>query len=229
MRGTAESTRGITLKALIVVIVLIGIAAALLYPVFAKMGSGAVSARCKNNLFKIGKALQLYANDFNEYVPPAEWYGPTGSVSWRESLQEFLGNDYPGAFKCAGKLSADVGYAVNFKAFGRNKPGMDNKNCWTMKQIKKPAQTIYILDTGMVTAETKHKEPEQWRETPENALNYCRCSTGDKYWVDDPTRPMPRHAKKVNCLMLDGVVKSYSVGDIVNPDEGTETCIWDRD
>lgn len=228
MYGTIEGTRGITLKGLLVIFVILAGAAAALYPIFAKMGSEALSANCRNNLRKIGNALELYANDCNEFVPPADWYGPGGTVSWRESLKEFLGTDYPAVFKCAAKPGTDVGYAVNYKTFGRNKKGTKNKNCVKLREINSRDLTIYALDTGRVTEETKHEKPDRWKETGEDAPTYCRCTTSDKYWAEDPIRPMPRHAHKVNCLMLNGVVKSYSVDAIVNPDEGNEACLWDK-
>ena len=229
MHGTLEGTRGITLKALLVVLVIIGVIVALLVPVFTKMKDDAISAACRANLRKIGMAVQQYATDYNEFVPPAQWCGPKGAVPWTECLKDYLGNDYPAVYKCAGKIGTNIAYAVNYKTFGRNVQKMKkpNSKCTTLKQIGDKAKTIYILDTGKVTQATKDKPPTEWEETPEDAPSYCRVTTADKYWTEDPVRPMPRHANKVNCLMVGGSVKSYLVGDIIEPDEGSEACLWD--
>ncbi|MEW6355100.1 MAG: hypothetical protein AB1696_02140 [Planctomycetota bacterium] len=228
MRGTLQGTRGITLKGLIIVIVILVAIVLLLRPIFVKMASDAVSAKCRANLRKIGMAMQQYANDFNEFVPPVQWCNPQGeTVPWRDCLKEFLGSDYPAVFACAGKLGTNVGYAVNWQTFIWNKATTKKPTCVRLRDIKDPARTIYALDAGKVTAETKNQSADAWEETPEDAPNYCRVSTKDKYWAEDPVRPMPRHAKNVNCLMVNGSVKSYLVGDIIEPDEGSDACLWD--
>ena len=67
---------------------------------------------------------------------------------------------------------------------------------------------------------------------PEGVHDLCRCSNDpkiDPFWAKDPARPMPRHQGKVNCLMLDGSVKDYTVNDIVQPKKGTKACLWDAE
>jgi prepilin-type processing-associated H-X9-DG protein len=78
-----------------------------------------------------------------------------------------------------------------------------------------------------VTDETKNLPPEQWQESPGDAPPICRCSSGDKNWGEDPVRPMPRHNGRVDCLMLDGAVKDYTVHEITLPKESSPLCLWD--
>ncbi|NOZ20960.1 MAG: hypothetical protein GXP25_07715 [Planctomycetes bacterium] len=228
MRSALEGTRGITLKGLLVIIALVVVVVLALTPIFRKMASDAISAKCRANLGKIGMAMQQYAINFNEFVPPVQWASPKGKVvPWRDCLKEYLGSDYPAVFACAGKLGANVGYAVNWQTFIWNRATTKKPTCVKLRDIKDPAHTIYALDAGKVTAETKNLPAKAWKETPEDAPNYCRVSKKDKYWTEDPIRPMPRHADHVNCLMLNGSVQSYLVGDIIEPDGGDQACLWD--
>jgi prepilin-type N-terminal cleavage/methylation domain-containing protein len=62
---------GFTLLELIVVISIIAILAAILFPVFAQARERARSVSCASNLKQLGLALQLYAPDYRGYFPPA--------------------------------------------------------------------------------------------------------------------------------------------------------------
>jgi prepilin-type N-terminal cleavage/methylation domain-containing protein len=62
--------RGFTIIELTIVISIIAILAAILFPVFAKAREAARSSSCKSNLYQIGLALQMYARDHDGRLPP---------------------------------------------------------------------------------------------------------------------------------------------------------------
>jgi prepilin-type N-terminal cleavage/methylation domain-containing protein len=62
--------RGFTLIEILVVIAVIAILAAILFPVFAKAREKARAASCMANLLNIGMGLRLYAQDHEGYYPP---------------------------------------------------------------------------------------------------------------------------------------------------------------
>ena len=66
---TAASRRGFTLIELLVVITIIGLLAALLFPVFAKARERARQAVCESNLHQIGLAIQMYQVDNSGGLP----------------------------------------------------------------------------------------------------------------------------------------------------------------
>jgi len=211
---------GITLLGLLVVIVILVGVGFLLWPVFKRFSQGSFEAVCTNNLRKIGEAVREYADDFDGIVPPAQWAygtGPGETVRWNQALAKYAGSRGGDAiFHCPAKSTSNVGYAVNYRVFCYNVSGAAKQNYTTMRQIYSPAETIYALDTGVVTEETKGLEdPLKWKEdTTQDAPVLCRC-TKDKFWDQSPWRPMPRHNGKVNCLMMDGAVKDYTVDEIL--------------
>lgn len=64
--------RGFTLIELTVVISIIAILAAILFPVFAQAREAARKSTCQSNLNQIGMALQMYARDWNGKLPARE-------------------------------------------------------------------------------------------------------------------------------------------------------------
>src|SRR5579862_3701713 len=69
----SESLRtGFTLIELMVVVVIIAILAAILFPVFGQAREVARSVDCKEHLSQLGEALQLYAHDYDGRLPPTD-------------------------------------------------------------------------------------------------------------------------------------------------------------
>src|ERR1051326_7153622 len=72
-----QGTRsGFTLMELLVVIAVIAILAALLFPVFAQAREQARAAQCLSNARQVGQAMLLYMQDYDEVILP--FWMPTG-------------------------------------------------------------------------------------------------------------------------------------------------------
>ncbi len=131
-----------TLIELLVVVAIIGVLASLLLPVLGKARATAQSAKCISNLKQIGAALQIYANDYDDYSVTLSSYWITGntnhSMRWYASIGKSTGlfkspspNGTPimdsKALQCPGWFAISVEdqwaknfhYGLNYKLLGR--------------------------------------------------------------------------------------------------------------
>jgi len=65
-----QQRRGFTLIEMLVVVGILALLAALLFPVFAKVRENARAASCLSNYHQIGLAVHMYANDADGQTPP---------------------------------------------------------------------------------------------------------------------------------------------------------------
>jgi len=67
-----RSRRGFTLLEMLVVMGIIGVLAALLFPMLLRAKIQGRDTYCLNNLYQLGLAVEQYAQDYHSYLPVAE-------------------------------------------------------------------------------------------------------------------------------------------------------------
>ncbi len=90
-RHAGATGRGFTLVELLIVIAIVAVLAAILFPLFARAREAGRRTRCLANLRQIGVAFEMYTQDYDECFPntgdPYLWMGRR----WRWPVQPYLG------------------------------------------------------------------------------------------------------------------------------------------
>ncbi len=163
--------RGFTLIELLVVIAIIALLLAILMPALQRVKKQAKGVVCKNNLKQVGMGANLYALDYDLYIPrSANW--SAGNRPWFQLFMPFLSqkpidDDYRNVkiFRCPSYPDKEqtVCYVVN------GWPGTENDRTRFSKvtDFKRPGSTIYLADN----------EDGWWRTiiTNANQRDITRC------------------------------------------------------
>src|SRR5260221_13563907 len=89
-----SSYGGFTLIEVLVVVTIIGILAALLFPVLAQARESGRRASCASNLRQLGSAFKMYAQDNDERLPHQAYVPPEGGnlTAWDVMLRPYVRN-----------------------------------------------------------------------------------------------------------------------------------------
>jgi prepilin-type processing-associated H-X9-DG protein len=162
-RSPLRPAAGLSLVELLIVIAMIAVLVAIMFPVARGMRERAQSAQCVQNLRQIGVGLHAYIADKNGRFPDGaadvSWApGITTSRCWYDAAAENMGREYiphhkgdplPAVFGCpAGHGQAHEpkwpytgDYAANMYL------GHPNHKVMTISAVKNPSSTPYVQDT----------------------------------------------------------------------------------
>jgi prepilin-type N-terminal cleavage/methylation domain-containing protein len=87
MKPTIKSDKAFTLVELLVVIVVMGILAALLLPVLSAAKDKAKQTTCLNNLNQINLGIRMYCDDSNDISPAARF----PAIAYKKLIKEYVG------------------------------------------------------------------------------------------------------------------------------------------
>ncbi len=145
--------KAFTLIELLVVIAIIALLMAILMPALQRVKKQAKGVVCKSNLRQIGTGANLYAEEYDLFVPR----GASGTKAWYQFFMPFLAqkvvdNDYRNVdiYRCPSYPDKEqtVCYVVNGWEF-ESKTDMVGKEILRPSKLSDcihPAQTIYLAD-----------------------------------------------------------------------------------
>jgi prepilin-type N-terminal cleavage/methylation domain-containing protein/prepilin-type processing-associated H-X9-DG protein len=167
-----QNFRGFTLIEILVVIALIAILAAILFPVFARARENARRASCQSNLRQIGLGILQYVQD-NDETMPFSFYGSFGDTDatnykWMDAIFPYVKNEQ--LFTCPSDSAVNARYVYqknlppggssqNYGSYGLNgahSAGPDNTTPPRssaayrvhLAQLAAPATTVWITDNN---------------------------------------------------------------------------------
>lgn len=116
------------------------ILAAILFPVFAQAREKARAISCLSNIKQQGLGLMMYAQDYDEKLPPKD-------AKWMDVLVPYTKEEK--VFHCPSlKSPDDFGYAFSSEIMGKK-----------LEKIKEPAQTVAIFESTDTSRNAKDGEP----------------------------------------------------------------------
>lgn len=139
--------RGFTLIELLIVIAIIAILAAILFPVFARARENARRTSCASNLKQIGLAMLQYTQDYDERFPLPAYTDPVTATSfrWRHAVYPYTKSAQ--LFRCPSNKYATLdGAAGSAPQIPRN---------YAINVNFQPSATFAIPLSGIVSASTR--------------------------------------------------------------------------
>jgi prepilin-type N-terminal cleavage/methylation domain-containing protein len=230
-RRMAASTGGaFTLIELLVVIAIIAILAALLLPALARAKDKAKNTQCMNNMKQILLASRLYADDFDDGLPP---YGIAGippnqfvvvksgvntsqDQGWPDTILSYVGRN-TNIFNCPANppgtkwnLGINLNLARSIWAYVGVPAPAGYGSLLKASSIPRPTATVYYADSGLVTdATAADTNPDNWVEDFDPSHHSGQASwidwrtPNDPNWMSLPTRVVNRHSHRAQIGFLD--------------------------
>lgn len=226
-RSASRAPRGFTLTEMLVVIAIIVVLAAILFPVLSRVQRNARKVQCIANLHALGVAMGMYTSDHNNYFPnwcashpnpmspPTPKNAPgTGIVTWDMMVADYLKDvkDWKQMVVCPDwprEMSGVMGPGATAEkcrsyALARQtqRPSGVNFYGGYKAMIPNPAKTVMIFEKGA-------NLPGSWGDAlGENVYQ----SHGTKADPASGYTEQPFHFEGKNILFVDGNVKWFLKG-----------------
>ena len=182
----AAGKGGFTLIEMLVVVAIISLLAAILFPVFSAVREKARAASCASNLKQIGLGLMQYQQDYDEQMPIGAYYTPANTTSlgagWYGSIYPYVKST--DVARCPSDMTKAskggfliVSYAANMNLAGPYK--YSRLSSW-----QKPSVTVMACEFGRAVAKLDLGDEGYWAvKNAGSAYQYPLSPTTDGYFA----------------------------------------------
>jgi prepilin-type N-terminal cleavage/methylation domain-containing protein/prepilin-type processing-associated H-X9-DG protein len=244
MRKLFKGRAGFTLVELLVVIAVIAILAAILYPVFAIAREKARQTGCTSNLRQIGTAVQMYLQDYDGTYPgnpyPGQQANPIQTLDWTpyyiklypyvKNYQLFVcpsrGNGKFGAPRLESLVLKEERANCDIATYPDSTPGTNDHLFWRMSyaynEELKHTLEVEIANTARMPmlwdANSVWSAPDKNKPGIEPVGGLETGHNGDCYPPDTQTQyVVMRHNGGLNMVFADGHVKYVAWNELRQP------------
>ncbi len=209
--------KAFTLIELLIVIAMIAVLAAVLFPVFQKVRENARRTTCASNLRQIGLAIVQYTQDSNDALPPGAYALGGATVTWRQGVFSYVRNAQ--IFSCPSNpynaLTTDVDGGAFFVSYGANDSVLrSGGQTMLLNGVQNPS-TLFLVGETDGSGYKLNNPPNPPLLSPD-------CGSCDLHPAGSHTDLFAGHLTRSNWLFADGHVRSL---------RPTQTCagvdIWD--
>ncbi|MDR3711004.1 MAG: DUF1559 domain-containing protein [Capsulimonadaceae bacterium] len=220
---------GFTLIELLIVIAIIAILAAILFPVFATAREKSRQASCASNLRQMGLATLQYVQDFDEVEPNGYFTSGPVTLYWYTLIAPYISgarNTQSAIFSCpSSPASTMMGYSMNVHVGGNNGDTLGYTMPVAYTQLTHDSETILYGDGDQIptysgnTAAMFYTNPGSinggpWTAfaAPTTANGWASIDNDTNSAGTSPGQVRYRHTGFANLVFCDGHVKAMGRG-----------------
>jgi prepilin-type N-terminal cleavage/methylation domain-containing protein/prepilin-type processing-associated H-X9-DG protein len=230
-KGCEGNRRAFTLIELLVVVAIIGILAAILFPVFARARENARRASCQSNVKQILLGIMQYTQDHDERYMPM--YTTSPSEYWPQMVAPYLKSTQ--IYNCPSATGAPYSaitnlfpyYGINTQLFECNGVSTCSPKGIPLSFVEKPSETVLMTDSEDLVNKKGNPRVNPQGFSTISAYNAPSCYPQYRHLDTTTVGFFDGHVKAMRKTDLEKVVSSEDGYTFASNDDG-RFVLWNQ-